>query len=57
MASFDRCIAFTLQAEGGWLEDPLDPERCTHMGITLEGWSVNLGRKCTLAELRAMTRG
>ena len=56
MADFIPIIDFSLQAEGGWSNDPEDPGGATNMGITLDGWSANLGRQCTVAELRAMTR-
>jgi lysozyme family protein len=32
---FDICLAFTLKAEGGYVDDPADPGGATNMGITL----------------------
>jgi lysozyme family protein len=32
---FDICLAFTLRAEGGYVDDPADPGGATNMGITL----------------------
>lgn len=32
---FDECLAFTLRAEGGYVDDPADPGGATNMGITL----------------------
>src|SRR5260370_12356466 len=32
---FDACLAFTLRAEGGYVDDPADPGGATNMGITL----------------------
>lgn len=34
-ASFAAALAFTLQAEGGWSDDPADPGGATMKGITL----------------------
>jgi lysozyme family protein len=39
---FYRCLAFTLQEEGGYVDDPADPGGATNMGITLttfRSWS------------------
>jgi lysozyme family protein len=33
--AFDTCLAFTLRAEGGYIDDPTDPGGATNMGITL----------------------
>src|SRR5712672_966907 len=33
--AFDTCLAFTLRAEGGYVDDPADPGGVTNMGITL----------------------
>lgn len=33
--AFDTCLAFTLRAEGGYVDDPADPGGATNMGITL----------------------
>lgn len=32
---FQRCLAFTLREEGGYVDDPADPGGATNMGITL----------------------
>ena len=32
---FDECLAFTLRAEGGYVDDPADPGGATNMGVTL----------------------
>jgi lysozyme family protein len=32
---FSECLAFTLAAEGGYVDDPYDPGGATNMGITL----------------------
>ncbi len=33
--TFATCLAFTLQAEGGYVDDPADPGGATNRGITL----------------------
>ena len=42
--AFDTCLAFTLRAEGGYVDNPADPGGATNMGITLatyREWSDN----------------
>ena len=42
--NFDTCLAFTLQEEGGYSDNPADPGGATNMGITLatyRQWSDN----------------
>ena len=34
--NFDPCLAFVLAAEGGYIDDPLDPGGATNLGITLK---------------------
>jgi lysozyme family protein len=34
-ANFDNCLAFVLEQEGGYVDDPLDPGGATNLGITL----------------------
>jgi lysozyme family protein len=41
---FEECLAFTLRAEGGYVDDPADPGGATNMGVTpatLREWSDN----------------
>lgn len=42
--TFNTCLAFTLRAEGGYVDNPADPGGATNMGITLatyRDWSDN----------------
>jgi lysozyme family protein len=34
-ADYARCLAFVFEAEGGYVDDPLDPGGATNLGITL----------------------
>jgi lysozyme family protein len=34
-ANFEDCLAFVLEQEGGYVDDPLDPGGATNLGITL----------------------
>jgi lysozyme family protein len=34
-ANFGNCLAFVLEQEGGYVDDPLDPGGATNLGITL----------------------
>jgi len=55
-ANFDRCIAFVLQWEGGYVNDPPDPGGATNMGITRATYSRWRGRPVSFAEVKALTR-
>jgi lysozyme family protein len=44
--AFETCLAFTLRAEGGYVNNPADPGGATNMGITLatlRQWSDDPG--------------
>jgi lysozyme family protein len=56
MADFAPVIAFTLQAEGGFVDDPQDPGGATNMGITLATLAEWRGTACTAADVRALTQ-
>jgi lysozyme family protein len=50
---FDLCLAFTLKAEGGYVDNPADPGGATNMGITLatlRQWSDEPGLGPTQVE-------
>ncbi len=52
---FDRCLKFTLQFEGGFVNDPKDPGGPTNLGITQATLSTFLGRQASIAEVKALT--
>jgi lysozyme family protein len=49
--NFDEALQFTLQYEGGYVNDPLDPGGPTNMGITLATLSHEFGRQARMAEI------
>lgn len=53
--NFARCLAFTLQAEGGFVDNPDDPGNATNLGITIGTLSDWLGRPATVQEVRDLT--
>ena len=53
MDNFQACLAFTLQQEGGFVDDPYDPGGATNMGITL-GTYQEWFPQATVADLRAI---
>jgi len=55
-ANFDRCMAQVFASEGGFVDDPQDPGGATNLGITIGTLSQWRGRKCTKAEVKALTR-
>ena len=54
-ARFDSCLAFVLQAEGGFVRNPNDPGGATNLGITLGTLSQWLGEQATVDSVRALT--
>lgn len=57
MSTLDDCLLFTLQEEGGFVDDPRDPGGATNMGVTLSTLRIwrndpHLG----VADVRALTR-
>jgi lysozyme family protein len=53
--NFDKCLAFTLQFEGGFVNNPDDPGGPTNLGVTQSTLAMFLGRPVTIAEVRALT--
>ncbi len=54
--NFLACLAFTLQYEGGYVNNPHDPGGPTNMGVTIVTLSHELGRAATIGEVRNMSR-
>ena len=54
-ARFDSCLAFVLQAEGGFVQNPSDPGGATNLGITLATLSQWLGEQATVDSVKALT--
>lgn len=52
---FRRCLAETLEHEGGWADHPKDPGGATMKGVTLATYRAFKGRDVTKAELRAIS--
>jgi len=55
-ANFDRCLAFVLSAEGGYVDDPLDPGGATNLGITLRVLSEWRHTAVTKSDVQNLTR-
>lgn len=54
--SFSTCLAFTLQQEGGWADNPHDNGGCTMEGITLATYrDVSQNPDLTPDDLRAIS--
>jgi len=54
--NFARCLAFVLQWEGGFVNDPRDPGGATNMGVTRATLSRWRGRPVSVAEVQRLTR-
>ena len=55
-ANWNACLAFVLAAEGGYVDDPLDPGGATNMGITLQELSQWRHAAVTKADVQALGR-
>ena len=55
IGNFEACLGFTLQFEGGFVNDPDDPGGATNLGVTIGTLSGAFGRPATLAEVKALT--
>lgn len=54
--NFDRCMAFVLEQEGGFVNNPNDPGGATNMGITKAALGNYLGRNVSVREVQDMHR-
>jgi len=52
MSRFTDCLAFTLKAEGGFVNNPHDPGGATNFGITLDTLQTYLKRPCTVEDIQ-----
>lgn len=53
--NFEKCLKFTLQFEGGFVNNPKDPGGPTNLGVTQATLSNFLGRPASIAEVKALT--
>ncbi len=53
--NFEASLKFTLQFEGGFVNNPKDPGGATNLGVTIHTLSQVLGHNATVAEVRALT--
>lgn len=54
--SWQTCLDWVLEREGGYVDNPRDPGGVTNMGITIETLSRYLGRQATVVDMHVMTR-
>lgn len=55
-ANWDACLAFVLAAEGGYVDDPMDPGGATNLGITLQVLSTWRHTAVTKADMQGLGR-
>jgi lysozyme family protein len=55
IGNFGACLKFTLQFEGGFVNDPDDPGGATNLGVTIGTLTDVLGRQATTADVKALT--
>lgn len=53
--NFHKCLEFTLQWEGGFVDHPRDPGGATNMGITKKTWEDWVGHSVTVEDIKALT--
>ena len=53
--NFAECLGITLRHEGGFVSHPKDPGGATNKGITLATFSLYLGRKASVDELKMIS--
>ena len=53
--NFEKCLAFTLQFEGGFVNNPKDPGGPTNLGVTQATLTGFLGRQASIADVKALT--
>src|SRR3954451_15858579 len=54
--NFAKCLKFTLQYEGGYVDHPSDPGGATNYGITRATLARWRGKAVTKAQVRALTK-
>lgn len=55
VAQFEQTIGYTLENEGGFVDNRFDSGRATNMGITEATLSAYLGRQATVEDVRNMS--
>ena len=55
-SNFSPSLALVLSFEGGFVNDPKDPGGATCWGVTLDTLSAWRGVKCSVADVRCLTR-
>jgi lysozyme family protein len=55
-SNYERCFAFTLRYEGGYVNHPRDPGGATNLGITKRVLEGHRGRPVSIAEVKALTK-
>jgi lysozyme family protein len=53
--NFEACLKFTLKFEGGFVNNPKDPGGATNLGVTLFTLSDFIGKKASVAQVKALT--
>jgi lysozyme family protein len=54
--NFDACLAFVLDQEKGYVDNPQDPGGRTNLGVTQKVWEEWVGRESNEKEMRNLTK-
>lgn len=54
-SNFHQSLAWVLESEGGFVNNPADPGGMTNLGVTRRAWQDYFGRSISEAEMRALT--
>lgn len=55
-ANFKNCVAYVLQREGGFVNDPADPGGATNLGITIAVLKAWRGRAVSVADIKNLSK-
>lgn len=53
--NFEKCFAFILKSEGGYVNDPKDPGGMTNLGVTKRAWEAYVGHEVDELAMRSLT--
>jgi len=53
--NFEQCLAYVLQSEGGYVDNPADPGGATNLGCTKVVWEAFVGHEVTKTDIKNLT--
>ena len=56
MSSFDKCVEYVIEDEGGYVDHPADPGGATKYGCTKKVWEEWVGHEVTKDDIKNLTK-